>query len=140
MGEAKRRREQEGRRSWPRDTAFRGQIILRALPGAPKLNGAKIRELTGDPNIPDADSVLLRAFESTVGERRFHVGFCLSNETGVSAIGVAVIERLMMEAPGAALHVAPIAHGDIAWDLVLRQRSPGALYLFCRPPCVLGQL
>jgi hypothetical protein len=53
----------------------------------------------------------------------------------VSAIGIAVIDRLMMEAPGAALHVVPVAHQDVAWDIVLRHlRSfTGRVSLFAFP-------
>lgn len=87
MGEAKRKREQAARPDWPRDESFRGVVELHQLTGVPALNGARIRELTGDPTIPDADNVLLRAFEARAGDRRFHVGFCLGNENGVSAIG-----------------------------------------------------
>jgi hypothetical protein len=61
MGEAKRRRERLEQQTWPRDVAFRGEIELHTLPAVPELNGARLRELTGDPMIPDADDVLLRA-------------------------------------------------------------------------------
>lgn len=135
MGEAKRRRDRMEQQTWPRDVAFGGQIELHILPAVPELNGAQLRELTGDPTIPDADRVLLRAFEARVGQRRFHTGFCLGNERGVSAVGVAVTERLVMAAPGATLHVAPITHADIAWDLVLRNRLTftGRVLLFTFP-------
>jgi hypothetical protein len=33
--------------------------------------------------------VVLRAFLAVVGERTFHVGFCLGDGTGFSAIGIA---------------------------------------------------
>jgi len=62
----------------------------------------------------------LRTFRALVGERTFHVGFCLGNGEQFSAVGIAVIDRLMMEAPGAALHVVPVIHEEIAWDIVLR--------------------
>jgi hypothetical protein len=84
------------------------------------IDGARLRKLTGDDPIPDTLQISLQAFRALAGDRTFHVGFCLGNETGFSAIGIAVIERLMMEAPGAALHVVPVAHQDIAWDIVLR--------------------
>jgi hypothetical protein len=135
MGEAKRKRERATAQDWPRDESFRGVVEMHQLGGVPELNGARIRELTGDPMIPDSSDILLRAFEARAGERRFHVGFCLGNENGVSAIGVAVIERLMMEASGAALHVVPIVHADIAWDLVLRNlRTFTGRVLLCMFP------
>lgn len=70
-----------------------------------------------------------------VGERTFHVGFCLGDGEAFSAIGIAVIERLAMEALGAALHIVPITHADIAWDIVMRHlRSfTGRLLLFALP-------
>lgn len=105
------------------------------LPPVAAINGARVRELTGDDTIPDTMQVILRAFKAVVGERTFNVGFCLGNESGFSAIGIAVVERLMMEAPSAALHIAPIVHEEIAWDMVLRHlRSfTGQVLLFAFP-------
>ncbi|MGH6846952.1 MAG: hypothetical protein ACREC0_05810, partial [Methylocella sp.] len=79
--------------------------------------------------------VSLRVFRAVVGERTFHVGFCLGYGERFSAIGIAVIDRLMMEARGSALHVVPIVHEDIAWDIVLRHlRSfTGKTLLFAFP-------
>lgn len=119
MGEAKRKRQQQ-QSAWPRSDGFRGIIDLHALPPVAAINGARIRALTGDVAIPDDAQIILRAFRAVVGERSFHVGFCLGDGEGFSAIGIAVIDRLMMEAPGAALHVVPVVHGEIAWDIVLR--------------------
>lgn len=101
----------------------------------PAINGARIRDLTGDQTIPDTTQIILRAFRAVVGERTFQLGFCLGNETGFSAIGIAVIDRLMMESPGASLHVVPVVHKDIAWDIVLRHlRSfTGKALLFAFP-------
>jgi hypothetical protein len=57
------------------------------------------------------------------------------SERDGSAIGIAVIDRLMMETPGAALHVVPVVHQDVAWDIVLRHlRSfTGQVLLFAFP-------
>jgi len=120
MGEAKRKRQRQEQSAWPRSDSFRGAIDLHVLPPVAAINGARIRELTGDDRIPDTAQISLRAFRAVVGDRTFHVGFCIGDETGFSAIGIAVIDRLMMEAPGAPLHVVPIVHKDIAWDIVLR--------------------
>ena len=122
MGEAKsKRRGQELQRAaWPHADHIWGMIDLHMLPPVASINGARIRELTGDDSIADTTQIMLRAFRAVVGDRTFHVGFCLGNEAGFSAIGIAVIDRLMMEAPGAKLHVVPIAYQDIAWDVVLR--------------------
>lgn len=134
MGEARRKRQQE-QSAWPRSDSFRGAIDLHGLPPVAAINGARIRALTGDTTIPDDAQVILRAFRAVVGERSFHVGFCLGDGERFSAIGVAVIDRLMMEAPGAALHVVPVVHGEIAWDIVLRHlRSfTGRILLFAFP-------
>jgi hypothetical protein len=45
------------------------------------------------------------------------------------------MERLAIEAPGASIHVAPIVHEDIAWDVVMRHlRSfAGRILLFAFP-------
>jgi len=120
MGEAKRKRQRREQAAWPHADDFRGTIDLHMLPPAATINGTRIRELTGDDTIPDTQQIILQAFRAVVGDRTFHVGFCLGNETGFSAIGIAVIDRLIMETPGAALHVVPVAHQDIAWDIVLR--------------------
>lgn len=112
-----------------------GTIDLHTLPPVAAINGARIRELTGGDTLPDMPQIILRAFRATVGERRFQVGFCLGNETGFSGIGIAVIDRLMMEAPDDPLHVVQVAHEDIAWDVVLRHlRSfTGQTLLFAFP-------
>lgn len=135
MGEAKRKRQQQEQSAWPRAGSFRGVIDLYVLPPVATINGARIRELTGDDKIPDNAQISLQAFRAVVGGRTFQVGFCLGNEAGFSAIGIAVIDRLMMEAPNAALHVVPVAHQDIAWDIVLRHlRSfTGQVLLFAFP-------
>lgn len=133
MGEARRKRQQ--RAGWPDADSYRGTIDLHVLPSVAAINGARIRELTGDDTIPASTAVVLRAFKAVVGERTFHVGFCLGDGEAFSAIGIAVIERLAMEAPGAALHIVPIVHEDIAWDIVLRHlRSfTGRVLLFAFP-------
>lgn len=135
MGEANRKKPTPEQAVWPNAGDFQGMIDLYMLPPAPTINGARIRELTGDSVIPDATEIILQAFRAEVGDRSFHAGFCLGNENGFSAVGIAVIERLIMEAPHAALHVVPVAHQDIAWDTVLRHlRSfAGQLLLFAFP-------
>jgi hypothetical protein len=135
VGEAKRKKQQREQSSWPRSDSFRGLIDLHMLPPVASINGARIRELTGDDRIPADAQISLRAFRAVVGDRSFQVGFCLGNEGGFSAIGIAVIDRLMMEAPGARLHVVPVTHQDIAWDIVLRHlRSfTGKVLLFAFP-------
>jgi hypothetical protein len=133
MGEAKRKKQE--RVAWPDSDRYNGSIDLHALPPVAAINGARIRELTGDDTIPATTQVILRTFKVVVGERTFHVGFCLGDGETFSAIGIAVIERLSMEAPGAALHIVPIVHEDIAWDIVVRHlRSfTGKVLLFAFP-------
>jgi hypothetical protein len=75
--------------------------------------------LTGDDTIPEATQIMLSAFRAVAGQRTFHVGFCLGDGEAFSAIGIAVIERLRMEVPGAVLHIVPIVHQDLAWDIVM---------------------
>lgn len=135
MGEAKRKKQQREQSAWPRSDSLRGVIDLHTLPSVASINGARIRELTGDDRIPADAQISLRAFRAEVGERSFQVGFCLGNEGGFSAIGIAVIDRLMLEAPGAPLHVVPVVHQEIAWDIVLRHlRSfTGKVLLFAFP-------
>jgi len=118
VGQAKRKRQERG--AWPDTDSYRGTIDLHVLPSVTSINGARIRELTGDDTIPDSTQIILRAFNAVVGPRTFHVGFCLGDGQAFSAIGIAVIERLAMEAPEAPLHIVPIIHEDIAWDIVIR--------------------
>lgn len=135
MREAKRNRLNKAERDWPYLNDFFGTIDLHLLSPVASINGARIRELTGDDTIPAAQQVILQAFRAEVKDRIFHVGFCLGNENGFSAIGIAVIDRLMMEAPGAALHIVPVIHQDIAWDIVLRHLRSfgGRILLFIFP-------
>ncbi len=115
----------------------RGMVDLHMLPPVTAINGARIRELTGDATIaiPDTTQIMLQAFRAVVGERTFYVGYCLGDETGFGAIGIAVIDRLTMVAPGAALHVVLVVHDDIAWDIVLRhlRNFTGQVLLFAFP-------
>jgi hypothetical protein len=53
MGEAKRKRQQKQRSTWPHEDSFRGAINLYFLPPVAAINGARLRELTGDDQIPD---------------------------------------------------------------------------------------
>jgi hypothetical protein len=138
MGEAKRkkqRREQREQVAWPQADDYRGTIDLHMLPPVVGIDGVRIRELTGDSSISDTTQIILQAFRAVVGDRTFHVGFCLGNEVGFSAIGIAVIDRLRMESPRTALHVVPVVHQDIAWDIVQRHlRSfTGQVLLFAFP-------
>jgi hypothetical protein len=86
MGEAKRKREQREQFAWPHSDSYRGPIDLHMLPPVAAINGARIRELTEDYTIPNAPQITLIAYRAVVGDRTFHVGFCLGNETGFSAI------------------------------------------------------
>lgn len=135
MGEARRKKQKRDQAARPRGDNFRDVIDLHTLPPAAAINGARIRELTGNDEIPADAQVSLRAFRTVVGNRTFHVGYCLGDGAEFSAIGIAVIDRLRMEAPGAPLHVVPVAHQDIAWDIVLRHlRSfTGQVLLFAFP-------
>jgi len=135
MGEAKRKRQQQGLSAWPGSDSFFGLIDLHMLPPVAEINGARIRELTGDDTIPDTTQIVLQAFRVVAGQRTFHVGFCLGNETGFSAIGIGVIQRLMIAAPDVPIHVVPVVHEDIAWDIVLRhlRTFTGQVLVFAFP-------
>lgn len=123
------------RRYHGRGETFFVEIDLHLLPPVAAINGARIRALTGDDRIPDTVQVILRAFRAVVGERTFRVGFCLGNATGFSAIGIAVIDRLRMEVPDAPIHIVPVVHEEIAWDIVLRhlRTFTGKILLFSFP-------
>lgn len=134
MGDAARKRAQK-KSLWPSDEAFHGIIEIQYLPSVASINGARIRELTGSELFPVDATVTLNAYRATVGSRAFQVGFCLGDGQKFSGIGLAVIERLAMEAPKSPLHVVPIEHEDIAWDLVLRhlRTFKGQSLLFAFP-------
>tara|TARA_R100000687_G_C6327280_1_gene107889 strand:- start:220 stop:417 length:198 start_codon:yes stop_codon:yes gene_type:complete len=65
MGEAKRKKQE--RAAWPDSDRYNGTIDLHVLPPAMEIDGARIRELTGDDTIPDTTQVILRAFRAVVG-------------------------------------------------------------------------
>ena len=55
MGEAKRKKQE--RAMWPDADRYDGTIDLHVLPAVSQINGARIRELTGDDTVPDATQV-----------------------------------------------------------------------------------
>lgn len=127
--------EISGRANWPHSDCFRGMIDLHMLPPVSAINGARLRELTGDNRIPDNIRISLQAFHAAVGSRTFRVGFCLGNESGLSPVGIAVVERMMIDSRGTALHMVPVVHQEIAWDIVLRhlRTFTGTILLFVFP-------
>lgn len=133
MGEAKRKRQ--GRTDWPHTDRHTGLIDLHMLPPVAAINGARIRELTDDNSIPETAQIVLRAFKAVVGSRTFYVGHCIGDGRSFSPIGIALIERLSIEAPNSALHIVPVIHADIGWDIVMRHlRSfAGEVLLFVSP-------
>lgn len=137
MGEARRRKQRRAEVAWSSADGSRSMINLHTLPPVAAINGARIRELTGDETIPvpNTTQIVVQAFRTEVDKRTFHVGFCIGDETGFSAIGIAVIDRLMMASPDASIHVVPVVHEEIAWDIVLRhlRNFTGQVLLFAFP-------
>lgn len=117
MGEARRRKEK--RSDWPNSGRFDGEIELHTLAPEPSINGARINELAGDEIFPREIKAILRAFRAVAGEREFFAGFCVGDGERFTPIGLAVIERLSIAKPNASLHIVPIRHEDIAWDIVI---------------------
>lgn len=132
MGTKKQGKLPRKKKKWPSSERLQDTIDLHTLPAHDGINGARIRTLTGDDRFPDSAGILLRTFRATVGERSFHVGFCVGDGQRFSAIGIAVIERLRIEVPDDAMFIVPIIHEDIAWDVVRRhlQTFDGKLLLF----------
>jgi hypothetical protein len=120
MGEAKRRKQLNSQKAWPSADNYWGAVDLHVLPPVASANAARIPALINEGLVVENTKLILNAFRAIVGERTFYVGHCLGNETGFSPVGIAVIDRLMMETPGATLHVVTVVHEDIAWDTVLR--------------------
>lgn len=135
MSQSSFKRQNRNHVDWRRASNFREMVDLHILPPVPSINGARLRELTGDNRIPDNVQISLRAFRAVAGDRKFRVGFCLGNEAGLSAVGLAVVERMMMDAQGAALYMVPVVDQDIAWDIVLRhlRTFTGKVLLFAFP-------
>jgi hypothetical protein len=117
MGEARRRKEKLS--DWPKSDRFDGEVELYTLAPDPSINGARINDLTGEDILPPHVNMILRVFRAVAGEREFSVGFCVGDGEAFTPIGLAVIERLSIAKPNAVLHIAPIRHEDIAWDIVL---------------------
>jgi hypothetical protein len=127
MGEANRKRRLKSDKvdTPTSEDYFRGVIDMRMLPAVEGLTIRRIRALTGqeiapEEFAPDDTALVLWAFAAVAGDRKFNVGFCIGDGERFTPIGLGVIERMMMEAPGATLHIVPIVHEDIAWDVVLR--------------------
>lgn len=127
MGEAKRKQilQEERQAATAPSDYFRGVIDLHMLPQVSGLTLERLRALTGHEVLPaemEPDDVvpILMAFRAVVGDRKFHVGFCIGDGERFSPTGIGVIERLMIEVPGAKLHVVSIVHEDVAWDIVQR--------------------
>lgn len=121
MGEARRRKKLQHDGESDRATVHDG-IDLHVLPPIAQIGPSRIRALTDGnmPSIKETAGIILNAFRAVVGGLQFHVGFCIGDGESFSAIGIAVIERLMVEVPDAPIHVVPIVHEEIAWDVVLR--------------------
>ena len=62
---------------------------------------------------------MLQAYRIEIGGRMFHVGLALGDGKSFSAGGSALIARLGLETQNGQLHVVPVSHKDIAWDIVL---------------------
>lgn len=121
MGESKRRRVAANQgRPWPKDDPHYGPIHLFDLPPHPDIDSTRIRELTGDDSMPPGIAISLRAHRAKIDSHEFLIGFCVGDGHRFSAIGTAVIDRLLREAPDATVHVVAISDREIAWDIVLR--------------------
>lgn len=78
-------------------------------------------KLTGDESLGDFSQGVLQAYRAEIGGRVFQVGFAPGDGKSSSAIGYAVIARLDSETQNGQLHVVPVSHKDITWDIVLRR-------------------
>ena len=127
MGEANRKRKLQSEKvdTPTSDDYFHGVIDMHMLPAVQGLTIGRIRALTGQVVAPEEfateeTALVLWAFRAVAGDRTFHAGFCIGDGERFSPTGIGVIERLMMEAPGATLYIVPIVHEDVAWDIVKR--------------------
>jgi hypothetical protein len=142
MGEGKRRRlamEAAGHR-WPEGPPRGGVIELHRLPAVAASRCRVVREMNAalgaGERIADDRPISVEAYRAVVGGRRFLVGFCLGEEDRFSSAGLDVIDRLYEQAEGRPrLHVVPVLHRDIAWDVVLRHLRAfrGEVLLFSFP-------
>ena len=57
--------------TWPSGECARGMIDLHWLPPVPSINGARIRELTGEESIPPDAEIALRVHHVIAGDRSF---------------------------------------------------------------------
>lgn len=132
MGEAKRRRQSLVEHA---GEAFRGMVVLQWLPPDRKVSHALVERISEETEVSTGTQILLNAFRATVGQRSFHVGFCIGDGERFSAVGVAVLERLAVECPGATLNVVPVTTKEIAWDIVMRhlRTFTGEALLFAFP-------
>ena len=134
MSQAKRRREQLSRVS----EAFREMlcvnISLHCL-RPPRKSMAPIRPGLRSMRVWETSRRLCQAYRAKIGGGVFNFGFALGDGESFSAFGSAVIARLGLETQSGQLHVVPVSHKDIAWNIVLRHlRSfDGQTLLFVSP-------
>ena len=135
MSQAKRRREQLSRVSEAFREMLYENISLHWLSPTLEIDGAYTAKLAVDESLGDFSQVTLQAYRANIGGRVFHVGFALGDGESFSAFGSAVIARLGLETQSGQLHVVPVSHKDIAWNIVLRHlRSfDGQTLLFVSP-------
>ena len=135
MSQAKRRREQLSRVSEAFGEMLYESISSYRLPPVPEIDGPYMAKLAGDESLGDFSQVMLQTYRAEISGRMFHFGIALGDGESFSAVGSAVIAQLGFEIQNGQLHVVPVFHTDIAWEIVLcHLRSfDGQTLLFVSP-------
>ncbi len=92
MGEAKRKKQE--RAAWPGSDRYDGTIDLHVLPPVAAIDGARIRELTGDDTIPDTSFEALSLSEDVIGSAEVDIGRSQVFEALVIAPVIVVLDEV----------------------------------------------
>ena len=127
VGQAKQRKDQSGQPG--------GVPVKLTRLSQPSADNSPLLRTAGAEQIAAAKTLVLNAFRAEVGERSFCVGFTLGTGDKFTSIGVAVVDRIVNEAPGQVIGMAPVTSKVSAYAGMMRRlRSfEGKALIFCFP-------
>lgn len=125
MGQAKQRRDEVG--------GATGVPVKLTRLSQPSAENSPLLRTAGAEQIAQAKALVLNAFRAEVGARSFCVGFTLGTGDKFTSIGVAVVDRIVNEAPGQVIGMAPVTSKVSAYAGMMRRlRSfEGKALIFC---------
>jgi hypothetical protein len=125
MGEAKRRKD---------DTQVKSASVVKLTRlSQPNAKNSPLLRNAGEQQKAAAQRLVLNAFRAEVGGRSFAAGFAMGTGERFTAIGVAVVDRIVHEAAGKTIAMAPITGKDDAFGKMMRTLGSfeGEALVFC---------